>query len=369
MPICSKCGKEPVPNLASDAVVFWLDKETNEWSILLIQRKFEPFKGKWALPGGFLEVGETPMHCILRELKEETGLDGVIIDLLPPVSRLGRDGRKVIASTPAIVLVRDISTLKAGDDAAKAHFYPMKKILGDMTDINDVIKHGAELAFDHFNILWEAYKRLTNQAERYTPPYEEIADGFRLPRNMCAFPPSPKGWPDHEKVPAEPCPECKQYPANEIRTMAVVVDFYKSPRTNNVEPVFMLEDDPDGKTLRLPAEKLVNSTAMGVHPLEDNVLSLLARKTKVADYSIAEWLGYYVEGDVVTIPYIVYFGNLRESRDQLPQSERDGYICYEVTGTGVPLIANGKTIPAQDQKIIDHAKCLLGFRAQMLKNL
>ncbi|MCS5525466.1 MAG: NUDIX hydrolase, partial [Candidatus Poseidoniaceae archaeon] len=76
MPACDECGQWPQPALAVDAVVI-----TNG-EILLITRGREPWKGMLALPGGFVDKGEDPEIAVLRELKEETGLNGEVERLL-----------------------------------------------------------------------------------------------------------------------------------------------------------------------------------------------------------------------------------------------------------------------------------------------
>ena len=67
----------PRPALTVDAVVFGLDLEDDELELLLIQRDLEPFKGKWALPGGFVRMEETIEQAVKRELEEETGINNV----------------------------------------------------------------------------------------------------------------------------------------------------------------------------------------------------------------------------------------------------------------------------------------------------
>ena len=67
----------PRPSLTADCVVFGLDQK--DLKVLLIERDREPFAGKWALPGGFVDEDETPEEAARRELAEETGLSGVFL--------------------------------------------------------------------------------------------------------------------------------------------------------------------------------------------------------------------------------------------------------------------------------------------------
>ena len=72
--------KYPRPALTVDNVI--LTRENEEWYILLIQRKHDPFKNFWALPGGFVDPDEKIEMAALRELKEETGITGIKITFL-----------------------------------------------------------------------------------------------------------------------------------------------------------------------------------------------------------------------------------------------------------------------------------------------
>lgn len=112
--------------------------------ILLIRRKNEPFKGLSALPGGFVEPGETVEAAASRELKEETG-----IDILPTRWKLvgvysdpGRDPRGHVISVAFVAWVDRDTRARAGDDASTAEFY---------SDWNNFM-----LAFDHERIIQDA---------------------------------------------------------------------------------------------------------------------------------------------------------------------------------------------------------------------
>jgi ADP-ribose pyrophosphatase YjhB (NUDIX family) len=120
------------PPLTSDAYV------EVEGKVLLIRRGREPFKGQWGLPGGFVDAGERPEDACLRELREETGLEGRVRGLVGLFSKPGRDPR---GPTVSAVYRVEPSTLAvvAGDDAAEARFWPLDGL--------------PPLAFDHAEIV------------------------------------------------------------------------------------------------------------------------------------------------------------------------------------------------------------------------
>lgn len=126
-------SKPKTPLLTADCVVF-----DSDGRLLLIKRARQPFKGKFALPGGFVEIGETVAAAALRELKEETGIEGEIEALIGVYSDHKRDPR---AHTVSVAFrVRPNSTaVRGGDDAASAAFVADWKNL--------------ELAFDHNAIV------------------------------------------------------------------------------------------------------------------------------------------------------------------------------------------------------------------------
>lgn len=124
------------PVLTADAVI--LDPEKG---VVLIRRGHPPFEGCWALPGGFVEVGESCADACVREAREETGLEVEPVALLGVYSRPDRDPRGHTVST--VYLCRVLGgRLSGGDDASEARWFD------DLT--------GIELAFDHATVLADA---------------------------------------------------------------------------------------------------------------------------------------------------------------------------------------------------------------------
>jgi 8-oxo-dGTP diphosphatase len=124
------------PYLAVDGVVRLWEGERFK-GIVLVERRYEPLG--YALPGGFVEVGETVEKAVLREVKEETGLDAHIVKLLGVYSEPNRDPRFHVVS---VVFVLDAyGEPKAGDDAKKAVVFPLEDLPFD------------KMVFDHAKIL------------------------------------------------------------------------------------------------------------------------------------------------------------------------------------------------------------------------
>lgn len=114
--------------------------------IVLIQRKKEPFKGQYALPGGFVEYGETVEDAVVREVKEETGLETEIVELVGVFSDPARDPRRHTMSVAYSLRITG-GALCSGDDAASADYFPLDKL--------------PPLAFDHGGII-EKWKKNSN---------------------------------------------------------------------------------------------------------------------------------------------------------------------------------------------------------------
>jgi len=133
----------PRPALACETVVFDLYDPDNIPKVLLVLRKNEPFKGMWALPGGFLEIDEELEVCAARELSEETGLDVDPYNLRQvfAVGKINRDPRsRVIAVVYTIVVDRYEHSVCASDDAEKVAWFKMNELPSLAADHLEIIR-------------------------------------------------------------------------------------------------------------------------------------------------------------------------------------------------------------------------------------
>ena len=122
---CDACGSDGYSNpaVAVDAVALREGESGTE--VLLIRRGGEPWKGRLAFPGGFVDYGEDPEHAVLRELKEETGVDGFDPVALAIHGDPDRDPRKHIIALFYLVDVDPEAMPRGGDDAADAAWVPI----------------------------------------------------------------------------------------------------------------------------------------------------------------------------------------------------------------------------------------------------
>jgi 8-oxo-dGTP diphosphatase len=160
------CYEYPRPALTTDCVIFGFDD--SDLKVLLIQRGIEPYKGKWALPGGFVQMDENAEEGAKRELYEEAGLKDIFIEQLYTFSDVDRDprGRVVTVAYYALVSLKN-NMPKAGDDAKNAAWFSIHAI--------------PSLAFDHEKILRMAFYRLKGKI-RYQPiGFELLPEKFTLP--------------------------------------------------------------------------------------------------------------------------------------------------------------------------------------------
>lgn len=136
----------PRPSMTVDSVLWTLLNRTPH--VLLIQRKHDPFTGRWAIPGGFVDQGERLEDATRRELVEETG---VAVRKLWPLGSYGDPGRDPRGWTISAVYYAAIAAksakARAGDDAADAKWHSIGRL--------------PSLAFDHAKILKDAKARLS----------------------------------------------------------------------------------------------------------------------------------------------------------------------------------------------------------------
>jgi 8-oxo-dGTP diphosphatase len=158
--------------LTTDAVVFSiLDKQLK---ILLIQRKYEPFKGKFAIPGGFVNIEENLEEGVARELEEETGVSGIYLKQMPAFGDVGRDPRGRIITIPFLALI-DGEKVKvhASGDAELAKWHPAYDL--------------PPLAFDHKKIFDAALSTLRNEIETTNIAVKIMPDKFTLSELQNAY--------------------------------------------------------------------------------------------------------------------------------------------------------------------------------------
>lgn len=157
------CYKYPHPSVTTDCVIFGFDG--NQLQVLLIERGIEPYKGRWAFPGGFLNMEESAEEGALRELKEETGLTGAYIEQFHTFTDPNRDPRERVITIAYYALVR-IQEVKGGDDAAKAQWFALDEV--------------PQLAFDHDLILRRALKRLRERIHFEPIGFELLPEKFTM---------------------------------------------------------------------------------------------------------------------------------------------------------------------------------------------
>jgi len=134
----------PRPAVTADIAVLRLDEVPE---ILLIQRKEPPFKDRWALPGGFMEMDETLEAAARRELSEETSIRAGELIRFDTYDKPGRDPRgRTITQGFVMIWKADMGTPKAGSDAATLQWYGLNEL--------------PELAFDHKKIVLDVIRMI-----------------------------------------------------------------------------------------------------------------------------------------------------------------------------------------------------------------
>lgn len=134
------CYDYPRASLTTDSVIFKLESGT--LNLLLIERKHDPFKNCWALPGGFLEMDENGLECAKRELLEETGLVVDEMEQTGTYTDVNRDPRGRTISIAYTTLITNEVNLNAGDDAKNVEWFSLFDL--------------PPLAFDHIKVIQDA---------------------------------------------------------------------------------------------------------------------------------------------------------------------------------------------------------------------
>ena len=140
--------KYPRPAVTADCIVITRE---NDAKVLLIQRGYEPYKGCWAFPGGFMDMDETTEKCAIRELEEETGLRVSDIKQIGAYSKVDRDPRGRTITVAYLTIIDKPIAVTGQDDAAEAEWWPVDAL--------------PPLAFDHGEIMADAME-LFNQIQK-----------------------------------------------------------------------------------------------------------------------------------------------------------------------------------------------------------
>jgi len=157
--------KYPHPAVTTDIVIFTV--RDNQLKLLLIMRKGEPYRGKWALPGGFVQLDEDLETTARRELAEETGVTGVYLEQLYTFGAVDRDPRERVITVAYYALISSDSTvLQAATDAEAVGWFSMDDL--------------PALAFDHHKIVQKAHERLVAKLDYSTIAFQFLPKEFTL---------------------------------------------------------------------------------------------------------------------------------------------------------------------------------------------
>ena len=157
--------KYPHPAVTTDCVIFGFDGSSI--NIILIERGLDPYKGAWALPGGFLSMDETVEEGARRELREETNIQDIYLEQFHVFSEVDRDPRERVLTVAFFALVskNDFQVI-AGDDASKAQWHEWN--------------HLPSLAFDHVEIIRMAREKLQEKLRVSPIAFKLLGNEFKM---------------------------------------------------------------------------------------------------------------------------------------------------------------------------------------------
>ncbi|MBL8520503.1 MAG: NUDIX hydrolase [Betaproteobacteria bacterium] len=167
----SRAGLPPRMAVAVDLVILTLREDT--LCALAIERGIAPFRGRWALPGGFVRAGESLEAAALRELEEETGVDAARAGHIEQLATFGdpqRDPRERVVSVAYLAIVPDLPEPRAGGDARDARVLPVATLLSGKVP----------LAFDHARILDAGVERARAKLEYSSLATHFCAESFTI---------------------------------------------------------------------------------------------------------------------------------------------------------------------------------------------
>jgi 8-oxo-dGTP diphosphatase len=155
----------PHPAVSVDIVIFTIRDACLK--LLLIRRAGEPYRGRWALPGGFIHLDEALDASARRELEEETGVSGVYLEQLYTFGAPQRDPRERVITVAYYALIpSDRLQLRAATDAEAVGWFGMDEL--------------PELAFDHTDIIAMAHERLVAKLDYSTLAFQFMGGDFTL---------------------------------------------------------------------------------------------------------------------------------------------------------------------------------------------
>lgn len=159
------CYDYPHPAVTTDVVIFTIRER--RLKLLLIKRAGEPFRGNWALPGGFVRLEESLEEGARRELGEETGVRDVYLEQLYTFGAVGRDPRERVITVAYYALIpSDCLEVRAASDAEAVGWFALDEL--------------PPLAFDHGTIVDMAHQRLVAKLDYSTIAFQFMPEEFTL---------------------------------------------------------------------------------------------------------------------------------------------------------------------------------------------